>query len=182
MKATVLRLGHRKERDKRITTHVALVSRAFFADSFVLSGEEDESVLKSIEGVVKNWGGRFSARYEKGWKGFVKRFKRKGIVVHLTFYGAPLGKKIGEIRKQARKKELLVMVGAEKVPREAYELADYNVSVTNQPHSEVAALAVFLHELMGGKELKEAEERKKFRNSRIRIIPMEKGKKVLRSK
>jgi len=34
-------------------------------------------------------------------------------------------------------------VRAEKVPAEMYDLADWNVAVDNQPHSEVAALASF---------------------------------------
>ena len=41
----VLRLGHRRERDKRITSHLGLTARAFGADNFVLSGEEDPNVL-----------------------------------------------------------------------------------------------------------------------------------------
>ena len=32
----ILRLGHRPERDKRITTHVALTARAFGAEGMLL--------------------------------------------------------------------------------------------------------------------------------------------------
>jgi tRNA (cytidine56-2'-O)-methyltransferase len=81
-------------------------------------------------------------------------------------YGEPLAEKIPEIRRAAKKKGLLVVIGAEKVPREVYALCDYNVSVGNQPHSEVAALAVFLHELSEGRELN-----KKFANARITVTP-----------
>jgi len=42
---------------------------------------------------------------------------------------------------------LLLVVGAEKVPGDLYDLADVNVAVGNQPHSEVAALAILLHAL-----------------------------------
>ncbi|MCK7488956.1 MAG: hypothetical protein MZU79_00960 [Anaerotruncus sp.] len=38
----------------------------------------------------------------------------------------------------------MIVVGAEKVPPEIYQLADWNVAVGNQPHSEVAALAITL--------------------------------------
>ncbi|MEM2055876.1 MAG: tRNA (cytidine(56)-2'-O)-methyltransferase, partial [Sulfolobales archaeon] len=51
-------------------------------------------------------------------------------------------------------KDILVIVGATKVPRVSYEISDYNVAVGHQPHSEVAALAVFLDRLYSGKELK----------------------------
>jgi tRNA (cytidine56-2'-O)-methyltransferase len=73
-----------------------------------------------------------------------------------------------------RKEEsILVIIGAEKVPREAYDMADYNIAVGNQPHSEIAALAVFLDRLHGGRQL-----RKEFAGGRMRVVPMEKGKKV----
>ena len=45
------------------------------------------------------------------------------------------------------KGDILIIVGGEKVPVEYYKLARYNVSVTKFPHSEVAALAVFLEKL-----------------------------------
>ena len=71
-------------------------------------------------------------------------------------------------------KDFLIVVGAEKVPRDVYELAHYNVAVGNQPHSEVAALAVFLDRLLDGKGL-----RKEFEGAKLRIVPQEKGKKVI---
>ena len=196
-KITVLRLGHRKQRDKRITTHCALVARALGADEIILSGEDDPAVIESVQGVVKNWGGNFKARYEKNWKKLLKagnshqkagqkpktqNSKRGTLKVHLTFYGMPLQEKIAEIRKRAKRQNLMVVVGAEKVPSEVYQLCDYNISVTNQPHSEVAALAIFLHEFFGGKELEGKAQKKIASTARLRITPMEKGKKVERRK
>jgi len=35
---------------------------------------------------------------------------------------------------------LVIIVGAEKVPREIFEFADYNVGIGCQPHSEISAL------------------------------------------
>ena len=57
MAISVLRLGHRPARDKRISTHVGLVARAFGADNLFYSGIKDSSFEKSIHGVVKQWGG-----------------------------------------------------------------------------------------------------------------------------
>ena len=48
----VLRLGYRRGRDPRITTHLALVSRAMGANGFFLAGDEDKEMfdnLKSVE-------------------------------------------------------------------------------------------------------------------------------------
>ena len=42
----VLRLGYRRGRDPRITTHLALVGRAFGADRFLLAGEEDKDLFE----------------------------------------------------------------------------------------------------------------------------------------
>ncbi len=165
---SVLRLGHRVQRDARISTHCGLVARAFGASEIIFSGEKDEKLVKGLRKVVKNWGGPFSVRYEKNCRKVVRRYKKKRfIVVHLTMYGMPYKK---EIKKLRHKRNLLLIIGSEKVPGEIYQIADYNIAVTNQPHSEVAALAVFLNAL--GKE-------KKFRKAKLKIVPQARGKKVL---
>ncbi|MCD6312660.1 MAG: tRNA (cytidine(56)-2'-O)-methyltransferase [Thaumarchaeota archaeon] len=173
----VLRLGHRVERDKRVTTHIALVARAYGADEIIITGDRDESLIERVKKVVESWGGSFSARFEGSWKKVIKDFRsRGGVVIHLTMYGINLPRIIDEIReiwKQGR--SLLVIVGGEKVPGEVYGLADYNIAVTNQPHSEIAALATFLDWLQEGRELE-----REFPNARLKIIPSPRGKKVLR--
>ena len=69
--------------------------------------------------------------------------------------------------------DVLVVVGAEKVPPEVYQAADFNVAVGNQPHSEVAALAIFLDRLTEGKGL-----RSDF-PGKIKVLPCERGKRVI---
>jgi tRNA (cytidine56-2'-O)-methyltransferase len=85
-------------------------------------------------------------------------------------YGQRLDDTITKIDKN---QDILIVIGAEKVPPEMYQLSDYNVSVGNQPHSEVAALALFLDRFSNGKWIE-----KKF-NGKLKIIPCNKGKKVL---
>lgn len=173
-KVFVLRLGHRPERDKRVTTHVLLVARAFGAHGAFYSGERDERVEESIRKVVNSWGGPFTLEFIGNWARKVREWKGAGgEVIHLTMYGLPLGDVIEDIRKSGRDK--LVVVGGEKVPKVIYDLADWNVSITSQPHSEAGALSVFLHELYMGQELK-----REFENAKIKIIPQAKGKKVIR--
>ena len=168
----VLRLGHRPERDKRITTHVALTARAFGADKIIIAAEKDEHVYESVTDVVNRWGGPFEIEFNPHWRQILKEWK--GKIVHLTMYGIHIDEAVPKIRKALKKDDILVVVGAEKVPREVYEVAHYNVAIGNQPHSEVAALAVFLDRLLEGKGLK-----KEFKNAKIKIIPQEKGKKVV---
>ena len=69
---TILRIGHRIFRDKRITTHCGLVGRAFGANSIIIYGDKDESLINSINEVTKNWGGNFSIRFTDSWKREIK--------------------------------------------------------------------------------------------------------------
>lgn len=174
VKIYVLRYGHRPERDKRITTHVALVARAFGAHGFILCNIYDEKIIRSLRKIEKYWGGNLHIETKVDPRKYIREWrKRGGIVVHLTMYGIPVDEVIEEIRKSG--KDILVIVGAEKVPRFFYEEADYNVAIGNQPHSEVAALAIFLDRYYNGKELYLS-----FPNAKILIVPSRKGKKVIR--
>ncbi|HIP25330.1 MAG TPA: tRNA (cytidine(56)-2'-O)-methyltransferase [Archaeoglobus profundus] len=163
----VLRLGHRPERDKRLSTHVALTARAFGAKGIYFD-TYDESVFESVRDVVRRWGGEFFIEHVS-WKKLLREFD--GLKVHLTMYGISLLDKIDEIR---RAKKVLVVVGAEKVPGEVYELCDLNISIGNQPHSEVAALAVFLDRVLNGLVFN-----LEFPNAKIKVVPCERGKKII---
>jgi len=171
----VLRLGHRLPRDERVTTHVCLTSRAFGASGVAYSGQKDKSLEESVKRIVNNWGGNFSMEYEAKPVHRIERMKKEGwTVVHLTMYGIPLPEKMPEI---AGREKVLVVVGAEKVPAEVYQLADFNIAIGNQPHSEIAALAITLDRLQGGKEL-EREFQSNFGGAPISLEPAEKGKKI----
>ncbi|OYT28759.1 tRNA (cytidine(56)-2'-O)-methyltransferase [Thermoplasmatales archaeon ex4572_165] len=163
---SILRIGHRIRRDKRITTHVCLVARMFGADE-ILIDTKDDRIEENIRSVCKRFGGPFHVQTGINALQYVKKWK--GTIVHLTMYGEKLNTAIKEIDKT---KDLLVIVGAEKVPFEYYELADINVSVGNQPHSEVAALAVFLDRHTNG------SWQEKIFNGKIIINPSRKGKDV----
>jgi tRNA (cytidine56-2'-O)-methyltransferase len=107
------------------------------------------------------------------WRQVVKEWKAKsGDVIHLTAYGIPLPQVIREIKASASPK--LVIVGASKVPGEAYELATWNVAITNQPISEVSALGVFLDRYFEGKQFS-----MEFENAEVKIIPSARGKQVV---
>lgn len=149
------------------------MARAFGAESITLEDAEYDTVRK-VEEVNLNWGGDFRVEIERAWRKVIERARGEGRkVVHLTMYGMPLQDVVSELRGID---DMLVVVGGPKVPGEVYGLADYNVAVTSQPHSEVAALAVLLHEVQGGEELK-----RDFGKSRMKIIPSPKGKQVVRA-
>jgi len=174
----VLRWGHR-ERDKRLTTHVALTARAFGASHFILADVRDEKVEATIAKVMKNWGGKL--RFEMGipWKQVVKKWKAKGgVVVHLTAYGENIHSSDVLKRIKAKGKDVLVIVGSQKVPSEFFSktVSDFNVAIGNQPHSECSSLAVFLDLFFRGRELG-----MEFEGAKMRIIPQAHGKKVVKA-
>ncbi|HVP99907.1 MAG TPA: tRNA (cytidine(56)-2'-O)-methyltransferase [Candidatus Thermoplasmatota archaeon] len=162
----VLRIGHRIGRDKRITTHVALVARAFGADRILVS-TKDDVLERTIQSITRRFGGTFQIETGVNPKKIIQQWH--GTVVHLTMYGEELDKAVAQIDHND---DLLIIVGAEKVPPYYYEAADFNVSVGNQPHSEVAALALFLDRFTRGAWVK-----KQFYGN-IEIIPSNKGKNV----
>jgi tRNA (cytidine56-2'-O)-methyltransferase len=166
----VLRIGHRIVRDDRVTTHAALVSRAFGAERIFMTGI-DQSVRDTVSAIGRRWGGDFEVEITEDWKGVAKSWKKAGgKIVHLTMYGINIDDAIDKVRMEEK---LLVIIGAEKVPREAYELADYNIAIGSQPHSEIAALAIFLDRVFDGKQFK-----KEIPGGKIRIVPSERGKHV----
>ncbi|HET7405309.1 MAG TPA: tRNA (cytidine(56)-2'-O)-methyltransferase [Candidatus Bathyarchaeia archaeon] len=168
----ILRIGHRVFRDSRVTTHVCLTARALGADGVIIADHEDKIVESTIRDLTNRFGGPFTVQSGTPWRRALKDWKADGgMVVHLTAYGLPLPKMIPEIQNSG--KDVMVVVGSEKMPGEMFKLADWNISVTSQPMSEIAALAVFLdwykeHAAFG----------KEFSGSRLRIVPSKDGKEI----
>ena len=166
----VLRLGHRPGRDDRMTTHVALTARALGADRAVLVGEATQA-RETVTDITDRFGGPFEVTVTDSYRPLLRDWE--GTVVHLTMYGEPVEDVTPTIRDRHRTDSLLLVVGAGKVDFEVYDRADWNVGVTNQPHSEVAALAVFLDRLFEGRELD-----REWADADRRVIPQETGKRV----
>ncbi len=171
MTIEVLRLGHRPQRDKRITTHVCLTARALGAQKAHIA-EEDAHVVESVTDLARRFGGSFEVDHGTGWKTPIKEWKSAGgQVVHLTMYGERLQDAIPAIK--AGPEDVMIVVGAEKVPAGIYDLADHNVAVGNQPHSEVAALALLMDRLRDG-----AWESDTFEGAAVEVRPSARGKDV----
>ena len=163
----IMRIGHRPERDKRVTTHVALSSRALGAKGIYVD-TEDPVLEGNIQSVVERFGGDYTIKTGITWQEAIKNFK--GKIVHLTMYGQRVDEALPKIPTD---EDIMIIVGAEKVPAEVYQRADFNVSVGNQPHSEIAALAIFLYLYTDGKHLYED------RDGKMTVIPNERGKTVV---
>lgn len=165
----VVRLGHRPGRDERSTTHVGLTARALGADRVILPSVAS-SAAETIRDVTHQFGGPFVVETMDDQIEFLKSWD--GVTAHLTMYGEPIQDVMPAVRAN-NSSGLLVVVGAEKVPFEIYDTADWNIAVTNQPHSEIAALGVFLDRLFRGKELD-----RDWRDANKRVVPEPAGKTV----
>lgn len=167
MTITVFRAGHRPYRDKRITTHVALVARAFGADS-ILVDTKDSDLEETVNRVTSEFGGEFRIVTGVNW---IKEYRKfAGVKVYLTMYGESVDNAAEKVRIRMKNENVAVLVGAEKMPPEGYALSDFNIAVTNQPHSEVAALAIFLDRIQHGDELGRSFK------GHAQIVPTAKGK------
>jgi Uncharacterized protein conserved in archaea len=131
-------------------------------------------VRKSLAKASDLWGGRMN--FECGVNGhdYVKAWKSSGgEVIHLTMYGLAVDEVIGEIASSPSPK--LIVIGAEKVEPFYYKAADYNVAIGWQPHSEIAALAIFLDRLFKGQG-----DAINLYDAKAVIVPSERGKRVER--
>jgi tRNA (cytidine56-2'-O)-methyltransferase len=171
---TVFRLEHRKRRDQRLTTHIFLTARALGAVQGFFSGDQDESLIRTIHELVDDWGGVFTLSWISNWKSFLQEQKSAGTrIIHLTMYGRPLQEGLAWLKDPTQgANSAIIVVGGPKVPGEIYGLADLNISIGNQPHSEVAALAILLYEWFGKSQLYVNRHGKK------RIIPSAIGKQM----
>ena len=169
----VCRLSHRPGRDDRMTTHVGLTARALGADRVVFP-DNATGPAETVEDITGRFGGPFEVELRDAPKALVSDWS--GTVAHLTMYGLPVRDVEADLRAANAAEPLLVVVGGEKVPFAVYDRADYNVAVTNQPHSEVAGLAVLLDRLFEGAEL----DREWIEADRV-VVPQATGKKVVES-
>jgi tRNA (cytidine56-2'-O)-methyltransferase len=135
----------------------------------MLVSTRDAGLERSIRAVVRRFGGSFRIETGVAWRRILKDWQ--GTKVHLTMYG----ERLQDVMPRLPREDLLVVVGAEKVPRDLFDLVDWNIAVGNQPHSEVAALAVFLDHILGPSGLG-----REFAGP-IRIRPSPRGKDVIES-
>ena len=127
----------------------------------------DPELAARVAEVVADWGGGFEVVGAPEWRAVVRA--ANGPVLHLTMYGRPLDRVLPRLTGA---REVLVVVGGAKVPSELYRLADANVAVGHQPHSEVAALAIVLDRLLG------VPGPGRWDGARLSVVPRVRGKKV----
>ncbi len=154
------------------TLDLSLVARAFGASGITFCPEDRRNakkIIRSFNSINRNWGGKFAVSFTKNWKKFIDE-KKNYLKVYLTRYGIPMEKMEYRIRTY---KNILVIVSMKESVKPLYRSADFDLSITTQPHSCASSIAVFLHKFYNGRELA-----MHFENARYKIVPGEHGIRV----
>ena len=96
----VVRIGQRVVRDDRVTTHVALVARAFGAKKIFMN-EINPEIKETLGKINDTWGGNFSIEFMDRWKQIVKMKKEDNYkIIHLTMYGEDINDIQSKLRQE----------------------------------------------------------------------------------
>jgi tRNA (cytidine56-2'-O)-methyltransferase len=138
---------------------LCLTARALGASEITFVGDKDTRLIRYINNLNKNWGGKFKVQFAKSYKEALKsdtKYKK----VYLTRYGNPLQTKSYMLKTY---KNLVLIVTLKDEMEAIQKLADFNISVSSQPHCSSAAVAIFLHEFYNGRELAMHFENAKYK-------------------
>lgn len=141
---------------------LCLTSRALGASEITFIGRKDPRLVRSINTINRNWGGKFRVSFVKSYDEIMSNSK-KSIKIYLTRYGAPLQGKSQTIRTY---KSIILIVTLKDNVKQIHDTSDFNISVSSQPHSSSGAVAIFLHEYYKGRELA-----MHFENARYKLVP-----------
>ncbi len=151
--------------DAKNMENLVLTSRAFGASAITFMAADAK--LKSrttnyCSKVNERWGGGFTVGFCSNWRRFIAQ-KKNYKTVYLTMFGVNLRKLDQTIRTY---KNLIIIVSLHEYAKEIYKAADFNISISSQPHTMLSAIAVFLNSYYRGRELA-----LHFENAAYKIIP-----------
>lgn len=119
-----------------------------------------------MRSISSKWGGNFSIEFQDDYR-TVLRSSSNYKKVYLTRYGTPMQNVLYTMKTY---RNLLLIVTDTEAVTSMFSNADFCISITDQPHSTSAAIAVFLHAFFSGRELA-----MHFENARYKVIPSERG-------
>jgi tRNA (cytidine56-2'-O)-methyltransferase len=146
----------------QVNLDLCLTARALGASEITFIGEKDGKLQRYIANLNKKWGGRFKVQFAKSYQQALKsatKYKK----VYLTRYGMPLQTKSYMLKTY---KNLVLIVTLKDEVNSIHKIADFNISVSSQPHCSSAAIAIFLHEFYNGRELA-----MHFENAQYKLVP-----------
>lgn len=154
-----------------VNLNMCLTARALGAAEIIFIGRKDQRLPRYMGAVNAKWGGSFKVKFMGRYAEAIKSASRYAKV-NLTRFGVPLKQKIYQLRTY---KNILLIVSLKDEAGPIHRLSDFNISISSQPHSCTASIAVFLHEFYNGRELA-----MHFENARFKVIPKERGAEVRR--
>ena len=146
---------------------ICLTARALGASEIMFTRGKEARIARYMNSLEREWGGTFKVSFNIDYRKAMAEANNY-MKVYLTRYGVPLNKLIYQIKTY---KNIMLIVSSIKASSlSMHRIADFNASVTDQPHCSAAAIAIFLHEFYEGRELAVH-----FENSKYKVIPKEHG-------
>ncbi|EQD48684.1 tRNA 2'-O-methylase [mine drainage metagenome] len=148
---------------------LCLIARAFGASGIVFTSEDKRLESKSqrfCKDICDKWGGKFSVSFTANWKSYLRE-KRNYKTIYLTRYGIPMKQMEYTIRTY---KNVLAIVSFSEKIKELYTIADFNISITSQPHTTASSITALLRTYYHDRELS-----MHFENAKYKIIPEQHG-------
>ncbi|MCL5099508.1 MAG: hypothetical protein M1158_00045 [Candidatus Marsarchaeota archaeon] len=150
---------------------LGLAARAFGASSIIFTTPKNQRVVRYFNNISSKWGGNFSVEFTNDWKRVIES-KKNYKSVYLTRFGVP----IKGVESMLRTYKNLIVVISTTDNRGVLKRADFNVSISTQPHTSISALSVFLHEFYSGRELAIH-----FENAKYKVVPAARGMRIAKS-
>jgi tRNA (cytidine56-2'-O)-methyltransferase len=135
--------------DYPTSSKLCLTARAFGASEITFIGRRDQRLERYINSVNRKWGGKFKLSFAKSYKDVMDQ-SQKSIKIYLTRYGKPLQDHSSTLRTY---KSIVLIITPKEKTENVFRDADFNISVSIQPHTGTSAMAIFLHEYYKGREL-----------------------------
>jgi tRNA (cytidine56-2'-O)-methyltransferase len=145
-----------------VNLDLCLTARALGASEITFISKKDARLLRHMGTLNKKWGGKFRVQFAKSYQEALKsatKYKK----VYLTRYGVPLQTKSYTLKTY---KNLVLIVTLKDEVDAIHKIADFNISVSSQPHCSAAAIAIFLHDFYNGRELA-----MHFENAEYKLVP-----------
>ena len=164
----------RMEKSKLID--VALTARAFGASELIATQKEQKDKLyitKYFKEINDDWGSSFKVSFDSNWKKLILERNNNYKTIYLTKYGSSIKKSEYAISTY---KNIMLIVSTTDNIKELYDMADFNISLTTQPHTIISSIAVFLNMYYKGRELA-----MHFENAKYKIIPENHGIHITKS-
>lgn len=129
---------------------LCMTARALGASDITFTCRKSPKLVDEVRKLNWKWGGKFDVHFTDNYRKHLDSVGKNYKLVYLTRFGTPLSKISYPIKTY---KNLVLIITEREGIETIQKLADFNVSVSSQPHASISALAIFLHTFYNGREL-----------------------------